>query len=448
MATTSAILLIVLGVVWVALLFMTFRAPDAPQVGRLLLFQLLLLVTFALGYVFLVRVLHFNPNPTRVWISRLLMEDKFIYLGDIVPGLFDLNYIDRIDTDLVEEEIKDEWLAFYRYDVRTPDRGAPQGPLGGAIYDYNECRPPAILSYELVPVSYDYLGEQATTAVVEDIINYADPLSGNKNYPEVIINGLARGVTTDLNIFRKVGVGLDCHQWREWQIAHPGETFPNPFRYENIGSFRGNEAVRRNGSTVIVVDRAGFERSQFVATRQYRPQNGSYFRPGTQILLEPVEYSLTFGTGAPDEVTQVYYPEKAVLAFYLNLGKDTQKLAEAQKYLSTEAQKIYDINDNPFGLSMAETSVAQAREKLARVLVWEIRYHPDAQAEQSHQDRQVTVVVTGVNEKGEIDYDHSCEVTWTVIGEPKPGAQPWGCEWRLDWYHSTCQGPVPKEGAP
>jgi hypothetical protein len=444
----SAILLVVLGVVWVALLLMTFHAPDAPQLSRLALFQLLLLVTFILGYIFLVNILRFDPNPSRVWLARLLMDDKFIYLGDIVPGLLDLTDTYRIDTDWADEEIKDEWLAFYQYDVMTPDRGAPQGPVGGAIYDYNECRPPAILSYELVPVSYDYLGEQAATVVIEEILDYSDPLSAGENRPEVIVNGRSRGVTTDLNIFRKVGVGLSCSDWQEWQVTHPGQPFPNPFRYENIGSFRGNHSVGRNGSTIVVRDRVGFERSQFVAVRQYRPQNGSYFRPGTQVLLDPVEYSLVFGTGTPDEVTQVYYPEKAVLAFYLNLGKDKQKLEVAQKYLRDDMQRIYDMNEHPFGLSMADDSVAKARERLARVLVWEIRYHPDVEAEQLHKDRQVTVVVTGVNEKGQIDYDHPCEVTWTVVGVPKSGAQPFGCEWRLDSYTSTCPGSVPKEGGP
>jgi hypothetical protein len=157
-----------------------------------------------------------------------------------------------------------------------------------------------------------------------------------------------------------------------------------------------------------------------------------------------VEYSLTFGPGKPDEVSQVYYPEKAVLAFYLNLGKDKDKLKEAKSYLSVDAQDIYDINENPFGLSMDPNSPAKAREKLDRVLVWEIRYEPDYEAEHLHQKRQVTVVVTGVNEQGQIDYDHRCEVTWTVIGVDRPGAEPYDCEWKLDWYYSNCEGVVPK----
>jgi hypothetical protein len=248
----------------------------------------------------------------------------------------------------------------------------------------------------------------------------------------------------DLNIFRRVGVNPNCLERQQWQVAHPGEAFPNFLRYENIGSFRGSYRVERDGATVTVVDRSVLERSQIVTRRQYRPLYGSYFQAGTQMLLEPVEYSLTFGPGKPDVVPQVYYPEKAVLAFYLNLGKDKDKLKEAQSYLSAEAQKIYDINENPFGLSTDLNSPAKAREKLARVLVLEIRYEPNIEAERLHRERQVTAVVVGVNEQGVIDLDRRCEVTWTIIGVDKPGAIPYDCEWKLDWYYSTCEGAVPK----
>jgi hypothetical protein len=82
--------------------------------------------------------------------------------------------------------------------------------------------------------------------------------------------------------------------------------------------------------------------------------------------------------------------------------------------------------------------VARARKKLARVLVWEIRYEPDVQAERLHEDRDVMVTVVGVNEKGEIDYAHPCQVTWTVVGIENAQALPYGCEWRLESYWTTC----------
>jgi hypothetical protein len=442
MDATTAIALAILGIIWFVLMILAFRPPDTPKLSRLVFFLMWLAVSIVLGWIFLVKVYKFNPNPLRVDLARWLTKDHMIYLGDFVPGLFDLDYIQRVDTDWEEENLKEEWLAFYEYDVTTRREGVqPTGPWGGAIYDHDACRPPAILSFELIPISYDYLGQDRAYVTVGNIIQYADPLSGLEDRPEVLISGTTRGVVTDLNIFRKAGVDLDCLQRQQWQAVHPGEAFPNPYRYENIGSFRGIFSVERQGSTVTVVDRGPFERSQLVVRRQYRPENGYYFQPGTEILLEPVEYTVDFGPGRPDEVTQVYYPEKSVLAFYKNLGKDADKLAEAQTWLSPGAQQAYDIETNTFGLSAAPESVARAREDLARVLVWEIRYDPDVEAEQLHMDRRVTVIVVGVSEQGYIDYDHPCEVTWTVIGQPRSGALPYNCEWRLDSYVSTCPPP-------
>jgi len=436
---TAAVALGLLGVFWFLLLFLTFRPPDTPHPSRLFFFLLWLGVSLALAYLVLVGVYKWNPNPLKVKIARRITDEKIIYLGDIVPGLYDLDYIRRVDTDLADEDSKEEWLAFYQYDVKeNPEKNEHAGPYGAAIYDYDGCRPPAILSYELIPASYDYLGQDAADVVVENIIPYQDPVSAYKDRPEVMINGSTRGVVTDLNIFRKTGVGLDCLQRQQWQSAHPGEAFPNPFRYQNIGSFRGSYQVTRSGATVTVIDSGGFERSQFVVKRQYRPKESSYFQPGTQTLLDPVEYSLDFGPGRPDQVTQVYYPEKAVLAFYLNLGPDDSKLEQAQSYLSSSAQGTYDIKTDPFGLSTDPNSPARARDRLARVLVWEIRYEPDIAAEQAHKERQVRVTVVAVSSDGTIDYDHPCQVTWAVIGEPKAGALPYGCEWRLDHYQTTC----------
>ena len=427
----SPVLLALLGLAWITLLALTFRAPGAPRLDRLIFFQLLLVVSFVLGYVFLVMVFDFNPNPIRVRIARNMTKNNMIYLGDFVPGLFDLDDIRRIDTDGVDEEISEEWLARFQYDVTTPEGGTPRGPWGAAIYDYTECRPPAIQSYELVPVSYDYLAQDGLDVVSGNVISYADPVSGGRDYLEVIANGYTRGVVTDLNIFRKTGVGLDCFQMQQWRATHPGESFPNPFRYENIGSFRGNYRVERDGATVTVVDRSPFERSQITVRRQYRPLNGSYFEPGTQVLLPPVESALAFGPGEPDQVSQVYYPEKAVLAFYQNLTKDKAQLEKANGYLSPDAQAIFNINTDQFGLAMP-------RDELARVLVLQIRYEPNIAAEQLRQDREVTVEVVGVDKDGRIDWDNRCFVTWGIRGAAKPGALPYGCEWQLDWYHSTC----------
>jgi hypothetical protein len=419
-----------LALAWVVLFFITFRAP-APRVSQLLAFVGVLIVTGILAYFFVVRIMGVNPNPARVWMARELMYDRMIYLGDIVPGIYDLSDIERLDTDEVEEPIAEEWVAYFQYDVRQAAENVFVGPFGAAIYDYNNCRPPAILSFPLVPVAYDYLGQNGIVAVVENIIAYPDPVSSGKDLPEVIVVGYTRGVATDLNVFRRQGVPLSCDDAQAWQADHPGISFPNPLRYQNIGSFRANESVRRSGAVVIVRDRSPFERSQIVIQRHYRPQNGSYYLPGTETLLDPVEASLAFSSGLPEALTQVYYPEKTVLAFYNLLGKDAANLERAEDLLSADAQAIYDIETDQFGVHMS-------RADLARVLVREIRYVPDAEAERLHQTREVTVAVLGVDADGNIDYAHPCEVTWSVVGVENPAAQPFGCEWRLETYWSTC----------
>lgn len=439
MGPTTAVAITILVVIWFFFLYLTLHGEHSPGILNLLAFQLLVVATVILAYLFLVKVYKWNPNPIRVSAARWLLDDKMIYLGDIVPGLSDLDMIERVDTDGLEEKEPREWVAFYQYDTRQElEQDKILGPFGASVYDYDECRPATILSYELAQANYDYLGEDSVSVAVENILPYKDPQAGYVDHPEVIVNGVARQVVTDLNIFRRTGVAPSCLERQDWRKRHPGEPFPNPVRYENVGSFRGSYQIQRSGSTVTVIDRAGFERSQFVVRRKYEPVNGSYFAEGSQVLRSPVEYSLGFGPGEPDEVTQVYYPEKAVLAFYLNLGKDKAKLDKAESYLSEEAQDRYNIRTDPFGLSLAEDSVARARGDLERVLVWEIRYEPDYGAEQLHQTRQVRVTVVGVNDDGEIDTAHPCEVTWSVIGYERPGALPYGCEWRLDEYQSSC----------
>jgi len=298
------IVLVILAVAFLVLFYLLVRG-SSPSLGKMLVFLLLLVVGAALAYLFLINVLRVDPNPYRLKIANYLTKNKLIDLTQIVPGLNNLNDIYRADTDGDAADKVLEWLVFYRYDVTTT-QDRVSGPFGAAIYDVNHCRPPAIPSYELAPVSYNYLGQDGAWPVVENAIPYPDPLSANLDRPEVFIAGVTRGAVTDLNIFRKVGTEPDCLQCR---TGSPSTRASLPYgdwmRYANIGSFRGNYAVRRNGSTIVVVDRAGFERSQFTVETSYRPQDGSYFKAGTQTLRDPVEYGLAFGPGEPDQVSPV-----------------------------------------------------------------------------------------------------------------------------------------------
>ena len=437
--------ILVVFIVWLALLFLTFRPPGTPAVSRLLFFLCLLAATGILALQFATKVLKWNPNPLRVDLAHRLMDDKFIDLAQVAPGVYDLEYIKLIDTDVSAETSNgesqsdasgQEWLVFYQYDVVDPAAKTVEGPYGAAIYGLVNCRPPSVLSYELASIAGGPLAEDEASVLVENIIAYNDLLSAAEgeslDRPEVIVNGYARKAVTDLNIFRKVGVQLDCLQQRQWRAAHPGEAFPNSIRYENVGSFHAGYLISRDKDTIKTLDRNDMERSQIATQRTYKPQNGSYFQTGTQTLLDPVETGLVFSTGQPRDITEVYYPEKAVLAFYLALGSDDGKLAQAKQYLSEHAQSSYSIDRDSFGLAMG-------RSQLAKVLVWEIGYMPDVQAEQLRQPRPVQVSVVGVDAQGATDSQRLCRVTWRVIGVPNDRALPYGCEWRLDSYESTCQ---------
>jgi hypothetical protein len=256
----------------------------------------------------------------------------------------------------------------------------------------------------------------------------------------VIVSGISRGVVTDLNIFRKVGWDENCEPRRAISVTntfpHP-DTLPmprqvvvSPFVYENIGSFRGTYRVDWNPDSgrVTVRDSAGFERSQIVVYRTYTPKNGSYFQPYTlpevepgpsRILVEPDEVGLTFGPAKPDEIRQVYYPEKTVLAFFLDLGPDPDS---AMGYLcESKGRSRYRPED--FGLTLPLS-------QLEKVIVCELGYNPDVLGEQNHNDQFVDAKVVEVAKSGGTnDCAQAHKVRCQVIASPNPAARPYGCEW-------------------
>jgi hypothetical protein len=367
----------------------------------------------------------------------LLTKDRMIYLGDIAPGLDDLDMIRRIDTDWdKDEEIPEEWLAIYRYDRVIRDDQVTGGPFGAAIYDIDLCRPPAVLSYELIPVDYDYLAQDSIRftgdpkkddVIVENIIEKPQEFGPEcfsqgkgKDYPEVLIFGRSSGVRTDLNIFRKRGEELSCIVRQQWSESNNGLAFPCPLEYENIGSFRGNYRVERDGSSVIVLDRAPFERSQLAIRRVYQPhpQTDTYYLPGEEkVLAPPVKVSIVFGPGAPQDTQDVYYPEKTVLAFFLQLAGDPDAAMD-NVCAPKGSRPRYDPMQ--FGLT-------QRLNRLDQITVCEIRYQPDIEGERNHEPQVVQVRVV---ENG-IDCNSSSLLECSVNAEVDPNALPYGCQWCL-----------------
>jgi len=305
------------------------------------------------------------------------------------------------------------------------------GPFGAAIYDTGLCRPPSIFSFELVPVSYDYLGQDGVAVAVANIVEYEDPLSDplllGVDRPEVIITGYTGGTATDLNIFRKVGHHVLCDPTRR---AHPdafAETITLPFKYQVIGTFRGTHEVERNGGTVIVKDRAGFERSQIVVRRVYTPDpsTGSYLvplEPGSDryVLRSPDTVGLAFGPGRPEATREVYYPEKTVLAFFTDLGGNTDR---AMSY-TCQGKGRSDYEPVNFGLELPLS-------RLDRVNVCEMRYVPDDEAERNHETRRVRVNVVEIPEGESRGCSQARTLDCFVDAAPNPNALPYGCEWCL-----------------
>ncbi|HSJ53857.1 MAG TPA: hypothetical protein VLC52_08910, partial [Anaerolineae bacterium] len=247
----------------------------------------------------------------------------------------------------------------------------------------------------------------------------------------VIITGYTDRTATDLNIFRKVGFYTLCEPTRRAHADPFAETITLPFKYQVIGTFRGTYRVERDGGTVTVKDRAGFERSQIVVRRVYNPDpdTGSYLvplAPGSDryVLRPPDEVGLAFGPGRPEDTREVYYPEKTVLAFFTDLGPNTER---AMSY-TCQGKGRNDYEPVNFGLELPLS-------QLDSVTVCEMRYVPDDEAERAHETRTVGVRVVEIPEGGSGNCSQATSLVCTVVSSPNPNALPFGCEWCL--YNCT-----------
>lgn len=386
---------------------MAAKVPEPPKYGTIIwslirtAFLSWLVFNIIGGSSALILVNQLPPETVAaisLGVAQYLVGGKAIFFEKILPEEAEV-YSQRLDTD---HDGTDEWVVFYRYDI-----GTSRSPVGGAVYDVSDCRPPAILSYELRPFDYDYLAEGSAQAEMADV--------DEDGKEELIIRGKTGDLVTDLAIFR-------------WFDYHTGCEQPPPGArgYELVGSFRGPGGVSLSGAQVVVKDRDGFERSQFAIKKVYKLQNGAYLLPDRSALLPPVETGIDFTFGQPTTVTESYYPEKAVLAFYLTLGKHNENEAQDIKALTTEnAYSLYRYKDPTLGIPLDNRD-------LDHVLVKEIAYYPDVAQERVHADRTVTVTVVGLDVNSTpLDGPHT--VNWVVKGVEKQSALPYGCEWRLDY---------------
>lgn len=437
-------LILILAIAFIVLLFLVFRHP-APAVDRLIFFLLLVGVSIGLFFLFAQRILDYDPDPDRLRIARWITNEKIVDFTQFVPGLpADLDLIQLLDVDEDEdEERKEEWIVFYRYDeIEKGDNTV--GPFGAAIYDVDKCRPQAVLSFELVPENYDYLSldlprvsddPDKSDVIVDNIIEHEEEYGPEclhqgegPDRPELIVFGRTNGVRTDLNIFRGTGDELTCIERQQWVDFYGHKDFPCSLTYENIGSWRANYKVELKGNKVVTYDRAPFERSVLVVKRVYMPDkaSGSYFKStaeagATRVLRDPVEVSIDFGPGIPKDTQQVYYPEKTVLAFFLQLGSD---LDEAMENVCEVKGRRSSYDPDNFGLAMPQRN-------LEKILVCEIRYDPDIVAERNHRPQSVYVRVVEVPKGGTGNCNDAHLLRCDVIAEVDPSAQPYGCQWCL-----------------
>jgi len=353
---------------------------------------------------FIIRLTHYDVDPDKLKIAKWLTKDRVIDLEEVAPGIQTIRQVYRLDTD---GDKFDEWVAYYAYDVSTKaQKGGDSGPYGAAVFDPDRCRPPTIVTYELSPYDQNYIGEN---------------LGIWGGQPPTMQDVNADG---KLELVVKVGHDLSVFRWFDYTESCAGPSTGTQ-GYQVLGTFRGSGGVEiAKSGQIVVKDRGFFDRSQIAVERVYMPQgnNGSYLNPEGGGLYAPVEQGLDFAIGQPISVTQTYYPEKAVLAFYLSLGKDNA----ASKALLCPGVDL-SVNKDSFGINLP-------RSRMVRALVQEIGYTPNVEDERLHRAREVSAVVIGVDKNGAADVTHSQRVIWTVSGVPKPGALPYNCEWCLDSY--------------
>jgi hypothetical protein len=328
-------------------------------------------------------------------VKTLGQPDERLDFTKILPETKRPQDVQLLDAD---GDGKNEWIVFYKFDLVEGTTGRKFSPIGAAVYNDDHGDPPVVFPYELHPPDRAYLGEQNTVAEMRDLITTKEGL-------ELLVSNFAEeGLVVDLGVFH----WYDHDQ--EDLSKNPGEGRQG---YECLGFFHGSGGIEIDGSKIVVKERTE-ERSQLSVRKVYDVREGSYFQPGGRELQPPVEESIEFTFGVPEDVAQSPYPEKVVLAFYLALGQNNPL---AQTYLSEASGLKNLVGSDSFG-------TAASGDQIQKVLVKRIIYTPDREKEERHEPVRVTVSVASVTNEGE---DPPRDVTWEVVWEPpregaaKPG---------------------------
>lgn len=335
--------------------------------------------------------------------------------------------IERTEELDADGDGEDEWLVLYRYDA-TRGFEWEHAPMQGIVYDAVPCDPPVIQSWRLPTPDNDYVGEgDEAEAYMADWLASTDPRLAEE---ELIVEG--PGPVNTLSIYR-------YHDYQQ-DPCKP----PDPARqgFDLLGFFRSNGRILwdERARTITTYQRTSFERSQLAVRSTFAPAssggNESFLNAAGQTKA-PDEQTIDFLYSQPTSPLDSPYPEKAVAAFYLSIGQENDR---AQSFLTDDLATVF--NDRTWGLDNPPSGIKRA-------LIYSISYSPDRDAELRREDREVTIVVAGVNQNNE--RMPARRVTWRVVGIPIPGEQE--CEWRLAEIRSVIVTPglgmdVPQEGAP
>lgn len=345
-------------------------------------------------------------SASKLRLANFLAGDRFIDLQGVSANVSDARNIYRKDTDGDEQ---DEWVVFSNLDEKS---------FGAVVYDPEPCRFTRIHTYPLIAEENDYLAEK-----LPDSTWLGPELS---NLDKLLKNEA-------LVIYSPDRQTLSLFRWSDESEGKCEQAEPEKRGYKSIGFFRASGSVKIREKQIATIDRNGFERSQLAIERIWFPGEKDTFLDENGRMAAPNISQINFTFDNLSELQDTYYPEKAVLAFYLTLFKRTPLLDglnwKAEDFLSAanleaenqEPGDPYDLGTSVFGLGAA-------RADMWGVRVLGISYSPDKDAEQAQEARQVTIVAVGIDGEDGKEVGARKSITWKVIAEPNAGGQ---TEWKL-----------------
>jgi hypothetical protein len=287
--------------------------------------------------------------------------------------------VQREDTD---SDGADEWIVFYRF-----DQVGTGGPVAAIVYDAamdTALQLPVLYPFKLRTPDQNYLAEVVPDVTLVNILTEGSSKARNE---------LVFSTEREVAIFRLS---------RDPAIP-PTD---NPPLYRCVGFFRSDRVTFDPTSLqVVVTSFAGFERSQLVTKRYFKPDNSinadGYFAAGTTTLLNPYDYEVDFREPVTEKVLDTPYPEKILLAFYKSLGQSDAK-PTATEYLSSQAAGEFKAGrlrtGSPFGV-----------DQVRRATVKRISYFPTQDTDTT---ARVIAEVVFASRAGQ--QSNPVEVTWVL----------------------------------